>query len=101
MSNQSQPLPPLTTDLVNQILGKLKTSLSQTEGQITQMRSDAQSNVFNNVFAMFESLLKQKESAENELQVAQKTIEDIHREHPEIKMEMEKQKADPPKVKAK
>jgi chaperonin cofactor prefoldin len=77
--------------------------MSQVEGQITTMRGDAQSNVFQNVGNMFSQLIQEKEKAEKLLAEANTTLEKIYSGHPDIKITMEKDEKEKvaPKIKGK
>ena len=89
MMNQNQAQPPLTGELSGQILNQLKQGLSKTEGVITTMRSDSQSNVFNNIANMFTSVFDEKAKIEQALKVAEATLEKIYGGHPDIKIQLE------------
>ena len=89
MMNQQKALPPLTGDLTNQVLSQLKVQLSQVEGEITTMRGDSQSRIFQNIANMFTSVFEDKSKTEMALKVAEATLEKIYQGHPDIKIKLD------------
>ncbi len=87
--NPNQPPPPLTAELITQILGKLRQQESRIEGEISTMRNDTNTATFNSIANMFNQLQSDKDSLEQALGIAQATLEDIYKGHPDIKISMD------------
>jgi len=100
MMPQNQPLDP---QQVGQILMQLKKQLSQVEGEISTMRGDAQSAVFNNVGQILNQIYQELTQIKEARLQLEKTLGEIYQGWPDVKISMdkkiEKAKADAPKVK--
>ena len=83
MAQQPQKLDP---QQVQNILTELKRRMSQAEGEMTTMREDAKSMLFNNVA----QILNQAFTEIAKGQKAEATLEEIYNGHPEIKIAMDK-----------
>jgi len=99
MMPQNQPLNP---QQVGQILINLKKQLSQVEGEISTMRGDAQSAVFNNVGQILNQIYQEMDQLKEGRLRAEKALEDIYHGWPDVKIAMEKKiaegKKDAPKA---
>ena len=95
---KNQQAPPLDPKSVQDILIELRKQVSRVDGEVTTMKTDAMSGVFNSFSQILKQLFSQKAQAEAELSRLQKTLDDIYQGHPEIKIAMEK-KETPPKSK--
>ncbi len=100
MMPQQKPLDP---QQVGQILGNLKKQLSQVEGEISTMRGDAQSAVFNNVGQILNQIYQQMDQIKESQLTLEKTLGEIYQGWPDVKISMDKKaqekKADAPKAK--
>lgn len=83
---------------VQDILTDLRKQVSRVDGEITTMKSDAMSGVFNTFAQILNQIYGEKANVETELAGVKKTLEDIYQGHPDIKISMEK-KDDKPKPK--
>jgi len=100
MMPQNQPLDP---QQVGQILGNLKRQLSQVEGEISTMRGDAQSAVFNNVGKILNQIYQEMTQIKEAKLQLDKILGEIYQGWPDVKIAMDKKaeekKADAPKAK--
>ncbi len=96
---QNQPLNP---QQVGQILGSLKKGLSQVEGEISTMRGDAQSSIFNNVGQILNQIYQEMEQIKEARLQAEKALGEIYQGWPDVKIAMDKKieekKKDAPKA---
>ena len=83
MAQQPQKLDP---QQVQNILTELKRRMSQAEGEMTTMREDVKSMLFNNVA----QILNQAFGEIAKGQKAEATPEEIYNGHPDIKIAMDK-----------
>lgn len=89
--------PPITDPKqIGTFLTNMKKQMSQIEGEMTMMKNDGQSSLFNNVADMMNEIWVQKVQVEGKLKKAEETLEDIYKGHPDIKISMEEATKNPP-----
>jgi ABC-type enterochelin transport system substrate-binding protein len=88
MMNQ-QPRPVLDSKKISEILTNMKKQMSQVEGEIATMKSDAMSSLFQNLAGMLNQIFGEKEDAEKKNGELQAIIDKIYQGHPDIKISME------------
>ena len=94
--------PPLTDPKqIGEFLTSMKKQMAQIEGEITMMKNDGQSSLFNSVANLLNDVWGQKEKAEQEARNLKTTLEEIYNGHPDIKIAMEKKAKEEPKSKPK
>lgn len=90
--------PPITDPKeIGKFLTTMKKQMAQVEGEMTMMKNDSLSSLFNNVAELLNDIWTQKVALEGKLKEAQATLEDIYKGHPDIKISMEKKHEIPKK----
>lgn len=83
--------PVLDAKKISEILTSMKKQMSQVEGEMTTMKSDAMSSLFQNVAGMMNQLFTEKTNLEHKLKEAHATLEQIYQGHPDIQIAIEKE----------
>lgn len=97
----NQP-PVLDAKKISEILTSMKKQMSQVEGEMTTMKSDAMSSLFQNVAGMMNQLFTEKTNMEHKLKEHEATLDKIYQGHPDIQISIEKEaKETLDKIKAK
>lgn len=95
-----QKRPPISDPKeIGQLLTSMKKQMSQIEGEMTMMKNDGISSLFNNIAEIMNDLWTQKTQLETKLKGVEDTLEKIYQGHPDIKISMEKKAEEKPKKK--
>ncbi len=94
-----QPPMKLDSKKINEILTGMKKQMSQVEGEMTTMKNDATSSLFQNFAGMINQVYAEKEQAQKKATDLQVTLDLIYQGHPDIKIKMEKKEDTKPKKK--
>ncbi len=88
MPNQRPPMD-LSTENINRMLNGLRKNMSAIDGEITTMRVDAMSMLFNEYAAVLNGLFEAKMTMEHRLKEHEATLEKIYQGHPDIQIAIE------------
>ena len=80
---------PMDQGQINQFLQNLKRQMSQIEGEVSTMRSDATSSLFQNFAALTNQVFQERERSNAELATTKAILEEIYQGHPDIKISIE------------
>lgn len=80
----------LDSKKISEILTSMKKQMSQVEGEMATMKTDATSSLFQNFAGMLNQVFTEKEQAQKRAVELQATIDKIYQGHPDIKISMEK-----------
>ena len=97
-----QKRPPISDPKeIGQLLTSMKKQMSQIEGEMTMMKNDGISSLFNNIAEIMNDLWTQKTQLETKLKEVEATLEKIYQGHPDIKISIEAEKKEAQKPKKK
>jgi len=82
-------MPELDSKKISEFLTNMKKQMAQVDGEMTMMKNDAQSSLFQNFAQMINQVFQAKEVAEHKLLEAHKTLEEIYQGHPDIQIAIE------------
>ncbi len=82
-------MPELDSKKISEFLTNMKKQMAQVDGEMTMMKNDAQSSLFQNFAQMINQVFQAKEMAEHKVAEAHKTLEEIYQGHPEIQIQIE------------
>jgi len=86
----NQP-PVLDAKKISEILTGMKKQMSQVEGEMSTMKNDAMSSLFQNCAGMMNQLFTEKENLAHKLKEHEATLEKIYQGHPDIQIAIEKE----------
>jgi uncharacterized membrane protein (UPF0182 family) len=93
MPNQRPPMD-LSTQNINIMLNGLRKNMSAIDGEITTMRVDAMSMLFNEFANVLNGLFQAKLDMEHKLKEHEATLEKIYQGHPDIQIAIEAEAAE-------
>ncbi len=82
-------MPELDSKKISEFLTNMKKQMAQVDGEMTMMKNDAQSSLFQNFAAMINQVFAAKETAEHKVLEAHATLEKIYQGHPDIQIAIE------------
>ena len=91
MMNKQQPQK-LDPKQMGEFLTSMKKQMGQVEGECQMMRNDATTSLFQSTANMINQVLQDKDRSENKVKDLEQTLEKIYQGHPDIKIQMEKDK---------
>ena len=96
-----QQAPPLDSKRIGEILTNMKKQMAQVDGEMTMMKNDATSSLFQGFSNIIGQVYNDKEGLQAKLDAQTKTLDEIYQGHPDIKVSMEskeKEAKNKPKV---
>ena len=82
-------MPELDAKKISEFLTNMKKQMAQVDGEMSMMKNDAQSSLFQNFAGMINQVFQAKETADHKLLEATKTLEEIYQAHPDIQITIE------------